>query len=53
MVYEKLLAGQKQSVSELTAVTMEDVDIQFVWSIVSNLEEEEEDAKLHCGQMFT
>ena len=39
---QKLLAGQKQSVSELTAVTM---DIQFVWSMVSNLEEEEEEAK--------
>ena len=43
---QKLLAGQKQSVSELTAVTMEDVDVQFVWSMVSNLEEEEEAKEL-------
>ena len=42
---QKLLSGQKKSVSELTLITMEDVDIQFIWSVVSNLEEEEAAAK--------
>ena len=44
---QKVLAGQKKSVADLTLATMEDVDyIQFIWSVVSNLEEEEEAKEL-------
>lgn len=38
---QKLLAGEKKTVAELTAATVEDVDIRFIWSVVSNFEEEE------------
>ena len=40
---DKCFAGEKQSVANLTVLIAQDFDIQFIWSIVSNMEEEEDD----------
>lgn len=48
VVYDKLLesfAGEKQSVAELTASTVKVYNIQFIWSVVSNMEEDDDEVQ--------
>ena len=51
MVYDELLkcfAGEKKSVADLVTSTTENFDMQFIWSVVSNMEEEEDNKHSNC-----